>query len=651
MGKYNFPKIKEITIHNFSLYKKDGKIVDIDETVSSGIFCLAGANGLGKSTFLNIVNYGLTGLVLEPSKRFFSPGEMISKNSEFTDTYFDGRIKAKERKSAKIELLFTIGNKYYKISRSFKEVDSLTNLEIYEIINNEKIFIPLKKNMSPEELNKKYKDGLAKDTGLNNFDYFAFLQLYVFTFDETRRLLFWDKDASSNALSIAFNASLDDHEKIVRTTRKMERYESLGRNHRWQATQIMDKINDLIKNFKSPTANEEMEYEKLCREYDASQKAYENISIEYDSLLKNRNYLHSDILSLRSKYREYFSLYSEPLSKLLNNYLIKTSIDKKECIICGARGEFIADKINENIHKDYCPLCNTNISDNVDDNRADIFDSIKKIDNEIVKKESELNDLIIEIQGKELLKNKSEFDYRQLQEKKMKVEHEFPQISGSNTDIGVLLMKLDEQFKEFDKKSKENYEKRDKLKPVLGKLQKKTKAAYIEAEVEFVPIFKNLAKSFIGYDLDISLETKGRNLILVLELNNSVRTESHKLSESQRFFLDIALRMALAIYLSAPENEATLIIDTPEGSLDIAYESRAGEMFAEFINKYSQNMLMTANINSSQLLVSLAQNCKNGKMDMKRMLNWIDLSIVQIEEELLFKKCFDNIESILRRKK
>jgi DNA repair exonuclease SbcCD ATPase subunit len=651
MGKYKFPKIKEIKIHNFSLYRKAGKAVDIYETVGPGIFCLAGANGLGKSTFLNIINYGLTGLVLEPNKRFFSPGEMATKNAEFTDAYFDGRIKARDIKSAEIELFFIVGDKHYRISRGFRGVDSLKNLEIYKIVNGKKIYMPLKKNMPSEELNNIYKDELARDTGLNNFYYFAFLQLYVFTFDETRRLLFWDKDASSNALSIAFNTSLDDHENITRITRRMERYESLGRNQRWQATQIMSKIDDLKKNFKAPTKNEETEYKIICRKHDALQKIYENLSIEYDSLLKNRNYLHSDILNLRSEYKKYFSLYSEPLSKLLDNYLIKTSIDKGECIICGAKGKFIVDKINENIHRNYCPLCNTNISDNADNNKGDIFNAITQIDNEISEKESELNDLINEIQGKEILKNKAEFDYRKLQEKKIKVEHEFPQISGQNTDIGILLMKLNEQFKGFDDKSKENYEKRDKLKPLLNKLQKKTKTAYSEAEVDFVPIFKNLAKSFIGYDLDINLETKGRNLIFVLELDNSARTESHKLSESQRFFLDIALRMTLAIYLSAHGNEATLIIDTPEGSLDIAYESRAGKMFAEFINKYSQNILMTANINSSQLLISLAQNCKNGKMDMKRMLNWIDMSVVQIEEEALFKKCFDNIESILWGKK
>jgi DNA repair exonuclease SbcCD ATPase subunit len=651
MAKYNFPRIKEITLHNFSLYKKEGKVVDINESVNPGIFCLAGANGLGKSTFLNIVNYALTGLVLEPNKRFFSPGEMIAKNSGFTNTYFDGRIKAKDKSSAEIKLLFTVGNKYYQISRGFIGGNSLKTLEIYEIVNDEKRYMPLKNNMPSEELNNIYKSELAKDIGLNNFDYFSFLQLYVFTFDENRRLLFWDKDASSNALSITFNVNLDDHEKLISVTRRMERYESLGRNQRWQATQILSKINGLKENFESPTSKEEKEYKSICKEHDNMEKLYRNLSVEYDTLLKNRNYLHSEILNLRSKYKEYFSLYSEPFSKLLNNYLIKTSVDREECIICGAKGKFVVDKINEIIHRDYCPLCNTNISDNAVENKDDLIDSIREIDNEISKKESELQDIANEVHDKELLKDKIEYDFGQLQRQKTKIEHMYPQISGDNTDIGVLLMKLNEQFGEFDNKSKESYEKRDKLKPILNKLQTKTKIAYSNGELEFVPIFKNLAKSFIGYDLDIRLEANGRNLTLVLELDSSARTESHKLSESQRFFLDIALRMALSIYLSSPGNEATLIIDTPEGSLDIAYENRVGKMFAEFINNYSQNILMTANINSSQLLISLAENCAKNKMDMKRMLNWVDLSIVQVEEEHLFRKYFDNIETILRRKK
>ena len=66
----------------------------------------------------------------------------------------------------------------------------------------------------------------------------------------------------------------------------------------------------------------------------------------------------------------------------------------------------------------------------------------------------------------------------------------------------------------------------------------------------------------------------------MLSLEDQARARSNDVSESQRFFLDIALRMALAEFMS-PDG-ATLLIDTPEGSLDITYEARAGQMFSDF---------------------------------------------------------------------
>ena len=169
-------------------------------------------------------------------------------------------------------------------------------------------------------------------------------------------------------------------------------------------------------------------------------------------------------------------------------------------------------------------------------------------------------------------------------------------------------------------------------------------------ESTFVPIFQNLAKSFIGMDLDIKLQREKHVQKLVLELQNSARTDSFQLSESQRFFLDIALRMSFAIYLSTPNNSASMLIDTPEGSLDIAYENRVGRMFADFVNKYSQNILMTANINASQLLISLAELCGSDIMKFRRMLDWTDLTPIQKEGEALFEKVYVNIENALKIK-
>lgn len=53
----------------------------------------------------------------------------------------------------------------------------------------------------------------------------------------------------------------------------------------------------------------------------------------------------------------------------------------------------------------------------------------------------------------------------------------------------------------------------------------------------------------------------------------------------------------------------SMLIDTPEGSLDIAYETNAGSMFYEYIAA-NQKMIITANLNSSGLIQTLAGKTK-----------------------------------------
>ncbi len=128
--------------------------------------------------------------------------------------------------------------------------------------------------------------------------------------------------------------------------------------------------------------------------------------------------------------------------------------------------------------------------------------------------------------------------------------------------IDTLIEEYKRQFDKFDKQSKDSYAK-DRLIPEHKNLQNKVTRGYKETESVFVPLFKKFSESFIGLDLNIYSKTKGKNLVLYFEMKKTARTASHQLSESQRFFLDIALRMALATYLSKGKNGATLLIDTP----------------------------------------------------------------------------------------
>jgi ABC-type cobalamin transport system ATPase subunit len=198
----------------------------------------------------------------------------------------------------------------------------------------------------------------------------------------------------------------------------------------------------------------------------------------------------------------------------------------------------------------------------------------------------------------------------------------------------------------LENESHVEYLHRDELRAQIRSAQQELYSRYRQTEAEFVPLFRVLAERFLGVDIDVDAELSDLSLGLVIRLKSQARREVHALSESQRFFLDIALRMALAMYMSSGTSHATLFVDTPEGSLDIAYEARAGEMFSRFVLD-GHRLLMTANVNSSQLLLKLAGACGSSQMALVRMTEWSELSQVQLEESTLFVNAYDAIEKAL----
>jgi hypothetical protein len=184
--------------------------------------------------------------------------------------------------------------------------------------------------------------------------------------------------------------------------------------------------------------------------------------------------------------------------------------------------------------------------------------------------------------------------------------------------------------------------KRDEFRRRLGPVQEDLAVRYVDAEQTFMPAFQNLAREFLGLDLQITLEQRVRGPELALTIQGTPRRLTTQLSESQRYFVDIALRMSLAQHLCGPDTPACLLIDTPEGSLDIAYESRAGRMFGKFV-RANNRLIMTANINSSRLVQELATVCGDRYMRVERMTTWTTLSEVQAESEDLFDEAYSHI--------
>lgn len=648
----NLPLIRRVTLRNFSLFDLHPEITEV---IDKRVHCLAGANGIGKSSFLAAVCFGITGLVPEPGRKFASVDEYHRENAEFAASYFTGRIGESDRENAEISLSFSIGASEFTVARGFFEQGAVRSLHVVD--SEGQVLYPSTSvdSMSPIERQAKYQELAANAANVSKFSQLAFLVHFCQTFDERRELLFWSHRELEQALYLTFGISADDALKAGELLREAERLDSTARNEKWYATQIRGRLNDMKRALKSVDLDTATQ-EDLTKRHKALQSSADKAIGSYDDAAKSVNdcnleiaQLSAEIERLRSRYETLFSeVVVTSASGISRHPIIAQTYRQHKCGLCGSEAEESVKAIKAAIEGQRCPLCNAEVPKAT---KEPDLAALAKLDDEISDRRSRLAEKFKAI---DRLKAKS----ARLHEKREKAESDLAQFETDNAkamdllrdlggeELGSVVAKLDQDMKYHLRNAEKAREDRDLKKEGLKKLRTMLKNAYAAAEEEFVPQFKRLAEQFIGIGIDIGLDTTSdHELGLSLEVDGDHRRKTFQLSESQRFFLDIALRMALIAFMTK-EKPATFLVDTPEGALDIAYETKAGEMFARYMER-GQHILMTANINTSRLLVRLAERCTAEHMKVSRMTDWAQLSSVQEEEQPLFEKALNEIATIL----
>lgn len=638
------PKINKITIENFSLYRQKNRI---EVEVPNGVLCLAGANGLGKSTFISIVSYAMTGSVVQPDISFKSLNSIpafAQKTVGFASRYFDGRVEQRDREQSQVTVDFNLGNFSYHLIRNF--FDSSELIEFSRIDNNHQETVDRNKSL----LNQ-YQTFFVQDSELNNFEQYLFLQTYVMTFDESKKLLFWDEDVMNRLMYLFFSIKPEDAEKADQLRKNINRYGSNVRNIQWNISQMEKRLSKL-KNNGTITEEEKNEIERVCEEeeeinntIEEERKRKQEISSDISQVQLQLDDNAVKLNTLKEQYDAAFErLYSSPVA-VESDGKIQGSL--KKIIVALTEDE------------------NTDITSLVLELRAEIVDAVKKTkahnEQAILEQLKALDSQMIAIKssGKEL-KDKYDRMTQELAACLSRMDEMAKSLELFKQQYNVLLQKKDsirqseqtlseikalELNIELRKKEKaEAEQKRDECQSELRPLEDEVKRSFTAVAEQFIPSFRNYAKSFIGLDIDIELKDNNNMASLVIKVNGSDRHSRFQLSESQQYFLDIALRFSLLEYTKS-EN-AFMLIDTPEGSLDIAYESRAGKMFADFVAK-GYSVIMTANINTSQLLLKLAEMCGKDKMKVERMTEWTILTQVQQEEQEVIEQAYNQIESRL----
>lgn len=638
------PKIHKVVIENFSLYKQKRRI-ELD--VSAGVFCLAGANGLGKSTFISILSYAMTGTVVSPDMDFKSLGSIpvFAKRAEgFSNNYFEGRVEECDRDGAQVSVNFSLGNFTYSVTRSFFDNAELIDFSRVDASGHETV-------VPRVHLLSQYAEFFTRDAELSSFDQYLFVQTYVMTFDESKKLLFWDEDVMNRLMYLFFSISSDNAQKADVLRKNIKRYESIMRNIQWDISKMEKRLAKLTSN---GTITEE-EAHAIMQACEAEDKIKADIEMEVKNgqeiaaKLSEVKLQIDDVViklhDLKSQYDMIFaSLYDRQIS-IGENEKIQNLLKKIIVILTDDQEADISEIVTEM----RCEIIKAIKQTRLDDEKSRL-ERLKSLDQQIMTlkmtsreledKYQRLRKEQTDSQRKGVELNKLLAQYKKENYAILQKKDSIKETDEIRQDIAALRLNIQERKNEKAEVERKRNESQDELKP----LEDEIKALFSEVANDFIPTFRGYAKSFIGLDIDIDLRDVNGMASLMLNVNGSDRRSKFQLSESQQYFLDIALRFSLLEH--SKSKTAFMLIDTPEGSLDIAYESRAGKMFADFVDR-GFDVIMTANINTSQLLLKLAERCGKEKMIVERMTDWTVLTQVQQEEQAVIEKAYDAIENQL----
>lgn len=252
------------------------------------------------------------------------------------------------------------------------------------------------------------------------------------------------------------------------------------------------------------------------------------------------------------------------------------------------------------------------------------------------------------IQGLQTKVSKWKRDIQQQQYNLLENKSELSKLLGTEFGGVVPDTWLDEQQKQIarlDVRINNLYRQRDEASKSLKELNEQIISLLNNVNSELTPLFSEYASKFLGTRCKLVVSQRRINkkpvAYMYPSFNEKDRSEMEQVSESQRFFLDQAFRMALITWFTQHCDQPTFyIIETPEGSLDLAYEMNVAEMYVEF-SKQEHVIIVTSNLNTSNFLSGLYGALGNAEARQLRTLDLLQigrLSQIQIKSLPDFNK-------------
>ena len=646
----HLPVLTELIVDSYRMFPGAPSGAGIRWSFQHGPTLVVGINGLGKTTLVTIILRSLTGPYdlssdgMPHSLRVVLPERPASLKRHLT-RFFAARV-ADGARNADATLSVLLANRRVVISRSLADL-SLRSL----YVDDHAVALP----HSKAKREATYQETLSHLMGLSSFVDVLLVLHHMVLFLEDRPGALWDQNAQRQLLR-ALCLDRESASKVVELERRVQSADSQARN-------IHTRL-DGTRGFLASTREREARSEGIFAEIEAQQELLEadakeqerldEVLAQLDGERRRARVAHeraklereeSAAAIERLKYTA-LSRYFPKMEDTARLVLSRIMTDAR-CLVCDAPAHERRNELQRQLERGCCPVCGADpgVQDNVvpvhEFDQARLGDAQDRAERARATEETTARDLrelanAYDRSLEELARVRESLERNRGRERVL--QRALPQ-GATSIEYEKTLTALDRDYRRW------NAIRASELRNLEVLLDEKRSA--VEAKsVQLIGAFARLTETLLVEDVRlIPVEAKPRYLqspgpqedriqvpAYAAEMNSVDRAEfvtrddPTKVSESQRELIDLAFRLALAEVFCG---SSTLIVETPEASLDGVTMERVGRALSEFSMTGDNRVIATSNLTNVGIITALLAGCATfGKIDCEsHVLNLMDVAI------------------------
>ena len=614
------PELLSINIKNYTLYPNG---LDYTFDFVKGVNLVLGGNGMGKTTFVNIIRYAILGLYKKPFgyTRTYQ-GNIIEKRQLFPQKYFSNRMDDSIHTDASptVSISMKINNVAVELVRDLSSITLLqlkvNGIELSGSLINQFNYEKLSDAAKKDTLPYKYEEIIKTNTNLE-FDDLIFFVNEVLFFGEDHKTILWnDRDFFPDVQSELFNKYFNDPDldkKRQEAIRKAKYFDSLSRH----SSEDMRAINKVLSKMKDTpvTDHSTNNKENTALILIGLREKLAEMDAKLAAIQKERASKSQEISLLQNEINK-ISLSANDIDKQLkqieeklNNHIwetlhpsyhvfIKNIQLNHICPMCNKPNDDLVEKVANG--SNICFACGASINENteIDTRLKNSFDEIsihrKTLYQSINSKKRTIQNIEQQIISLDSEFSNTELKRRTILQQVRELEYENAMSDNSQNSIQPFLDEVNRLTLQ-----KEAYQKqRDEQYNIVTSISNEIDDVITANVHVFSSIFAQYAGKFLGVPCELTYikQAGDNNKRFYPVIDGKVRFYEEEMSESQRFFVDHSFRMSILTFFY--RTPSFYIVETPDSSLDISYERNAASVFAEFLKK-PNSLIITSNLNNS----------------------------------------------------